>query len=32
LIIYAGSGHFMYVEQPKRFAKDVSDFLLTTVA
>jgi proline iminopeptidase len=27
LLIYPGSGHFMFVEQPARFGRDVSDFL-----
>lgn len=32
LISYAESGHFMYVEQPRRFAQDVSNFLLLTLS
>ena len=27
LIEYDGAGHFMWVEQPERFARDVSAFL-----
>ncbi|QDQ82499.1 alpha/beta hydrolase [Paraburkholderia megapolitana] len=27
LLIYPGSGHFMFVEQPTRFGRDVSNFL-----
>jgi pimeloyl-ACP methyl ester carboxylesterase len=27
LLEYEGAGHFMWVEQPERFARDVSSFL-----
>lgn len=27
VLSYEGAGHFMFVEQPRRFAKDVADFL-----
>ncbi|WP_429287811.1 alpha/beta fold hydrolase [Paraburkholderia sp. GAS206C] len=27
LLVYPGSGHFMFVEQPARFGRDVGDFL-----
>jgi proline iminopeptidase len=26
LLVYEGAGHFMYVDQPERFARDVVDF------
>jgi proline iminopeptidase len=32
LIEYGSSGHFMFVEQPKRFTRDVCDFLLSTAS
>jgi proline iminopeptidase len=31
LIEYRGNGHFMFVEDPRRFARDVTAFLRTTV-
>jgi len=27
LLVYPGDGHFMFVEEPKRFADDVTAFL-----
>jgi pimeloyl-ACP methyl ester carboxylesterase len=28
VIVYLGAGHFMFVEQPERFARDVTEFVM----